>query len=68
MTLTDDGLLPGILSINLSDFDFKGLARPLWSLDDQMGAVNAASLNGEPGVFGRALFIEPLSAPLTRER
>ena len=33
-----------------------------------MGAVNAASLNGESGVFGRALFIEPLSGPLTCER
>ena len=31
-----DVALPGILSFNLSDFDFKGLTRPIWPLDDHV--------------------------------
>ena len=37
--------LPGVLSFNLSDFEFKGLPRPIWPLDDNVTWVPSTPLH-----------------------
>ena len=37
--------LPGVLSFNLSDFDFKSLPRPIWPLDDTVTWVPSTPLH-----------------------
>lgn len=37
--------LPGVLSFNLTDFDFKGLPRPIWPLDENAAWVPSTPLH-----------------------